>query len=335
MITFKSFLIFFKKIYLKLGIFIFILFLSFLIYVFWNLKPVDIKGAGVEKMFKINNGESFLEITNNLYKEKLIRSKISFAFLGFLTGQFLKIHSGLYKLNSNLNSINILFLLSSGKGKEVRVLIPEGETLYEIDAILVENNVLKKGELIDYIKKNNLKLEGYLMPDTYIFFYDSKPEDVIKKMTDNFNLKIKPLIEEKKANETSTLILASMLEKEAPDFEDRKIIAGILLKRLKLNIPLQVDATICYIKIIQNNGPINCLPLLPLDFKINSEYNTYVNKGLPPGPISNPSKEAVLAALNPIESKYLYYLSDPITKKTIFSKTLEEHNKNILKFLKK
>ena len=335
MITFKSFLIFFKKIYLKLGIFIFILFLSFLIYVFWNLKPVDIKGAGAEKMFKINNGESFLEITNNLYKEKLIRSKISFVFLGFLTGQFLKIHSGLYKLNSNLNSINILFLLSSGKGKEVRVLIPEGETLYEIDAILAENNVLKKGELIDYIKKNNLKLEGYLMPDTYIFFYDSKPEDVIKKMTDNFNLKIKPLIEEKKANETSTLILASMLEKEAPDFEDRKIIAGILLKRLKLNMPLQVDATICYIKIIQNNGPINCLPLLPLDFKINSEYNTYVNKGLPPGPISNPSKEAVLAVLNPIESEYLYYLSDPITKKTIFSKTLEEHNKNILKYLKK
>jgi UPF0755 protein len=335
MITFKSFFIFFKKIYLKLGIFIFILFLSFLIYVFWNLKPVDVKGAGVEKMFKINNGESFLEITNNLYKEKLIRSKISFAFLGFLTGQFLKMHSGLYKLNSNLNSINILFLLSSGKGKEVRVLIPEGETIYEIDAILAENNVLKKGELIDYIKKNNLKLEGYLMPDTYIFFYDSKPEDVIKKMTDNFNLKIKPLIEEKKANETSTLILASMLEKEAPDFEDRKIIAGILLKRLKLNIPLQVDATICYIKIIQNNGSINCLPLLPLDFKINSEYNTYVNKGLPPGPISNPSKEAVLAALNPIESEYLYYLSDPITKKTIFSKTLEEHNKNILKFLKK
>jgi len=144
MITFKSFLIFFKKIYLKLGIFIFILFLSFLIYVFWNLKSVDIKGAGVEKMFKINNGESFLEITNNLYKEKLIRSKISFAFLGFLTGQFLKIHSGLYKLNSDLNSINILFLLSSGKGKEVKVLIPEGETLYEIDASLAENNVLKK-----------------------------------------------------------------------------------------------------------------------------------------------------------------------------------------------
>jgi cell division protein YceG involved in septum cleavage len=77
MITFKSFFIFFKKIYLKLGIFIFILFLSFLIYVFWNLKSVDIKGAGVEKMFKINNGESFLEITNNLYKEKFIQDYIN------------------------------------------------------------------------------------------------------------------------------------------------------------------------------------------------------------------------------------------------------------------
>jgi len=335
MIFFKFFLIFFKKNYIKLGILIFILFLFFLTYIFWNLKPVDFKDTGREMIFKVNSGESFLEITRNLYKEKLIRSKITFAFFGFLLGKSFKIHTGSYKLSSELNSIDILFLLSSGKGKEVRVLIPEGKTIYEIDYILSENNVLKKGELIDYIKKNNLNLEGYLMPDTYIFFYDSKPEDIIKKMTDNFNLKIKPLIEEKKADETSTLILASILEKEAPDFEDRKIIAGILLKRLKLNMPLQVDATICYIKIIQNNGPINCLPLLPLDFKINSAYNTYVYKGLPPGPISNPSKEAVLAALNPIESEYLYYLSDPITKKTIFSKNLEEHNKNILKYLKK
>ena len=335
MITFKSFLIFFKKIYLKLGIFIFILFLSFLIYVFWNLKPVDFNGTGREVIFKVNSGESFLEITNNLHKEKLIRSKISFVFFGFLLGKYFKIHFGSYKLSSDLNSIDILFLLSSGKGREAKVLIPEGKTIYEIDVILAENNVLKKGELINYIKKNNLNLEGYLMPDTYIFFYDSKPEDIIKKMTDNFNLKIKPLIEEKKADEAFTLILASMLEKEAPDFEDRKVIVGILLKRLKLNMPLQVDATICYIKIIQNNGPINCLPLLPLDFKIDSAYNTYVYKGLPPTPISNPSKEAILAVLNPVETEYLYYLSDPITKKTIFSKTLEEHNKNILKYLKK
>ncbi|MGB9608998.1 MAG: endolytic transglycosylase MltG, partial [Minisyncoccia bacterium] len=135
-------------------------------------------------------------------------------------------------------------------------------------------------------------------------------------------------------NPTSTLILASMLEKEAPFFEDQKIIAGILLKRLKLNMPLQVDATICYIKILKNKGSISCLPLNPLDFKINSPYNTYTNKGLPSAPISNPSVQAVLAALNPVESKYLYYLSDPKTKKTIFSQTLKEHNQNILKYLK-
>jgi UPF0755 protein len=335
MATFKYLFIFFRKIYFKLGIIIFISFLFFLIYVFLNLKPVNFRGTEKEKMFKVAPGESFLEITNNLYEEKLIRSKISFAFFGFLTGQFFKIHSGSYKLNSELSSIDILFLLSSGRGKEVKVLIPEGKTIYDIDYILAANNVLKQRELINYIENNNLKLEGYLMPDTYIFFYDSKPEDVIKKMIDNFNLKIKPLIEKEKADETSTLILASMLEKEAPDFEDRKIIAGILLKRLKLNMPLQVDATICYIKIIRNNGPINCWPLSPLDFKIDSEYNTYVYRGLPPGPISNVSKEAVLATLNPIGSEYLYYLSDPITKKTIFSKTLEEHNRNILKYLKK
>jgi len=328
---FKENLIF-QKIKEKIGFLIFVFIALFLFYILFQSRSVS--NFGEEKFFKISKGESFLDINQALYKEKLIRSRLAFGFWGYLTGKSLKIQEGTYKLNTNLNIFDILYLLSSGKGREATVVIPPGKTIYEIDFILSSNKILKSKELINYAKQFNLSLEGKLTPDTYNFYYDSTPEEVIKKMLNNFNVKIKPLIEKYHADETSTLILASMIEKEAPYFEDRKIIAGILLKRLKLNMHLNVDATICYIKILQKEEPTPCLPLTPLDLKINSPYNTYVYRGLPPTPISNPGEEAVLAVLTPKETDYLYYLSDLQTKKTIFSKTLEEHNKNILRYLK-
>lgn len=313
-----------------LGIFIFIFFILFLIYFLINiLKPRNFSSN--DQFFEIKNGESIFDISNKLYNQNLIQSKLSFNILGILTGKALKLQTGIYKLNSNLNAIQILNLIYNGKGKEVLVVIPEGSTLYDIDDILSKNSILKKGEFIQYVK--NLNLEGKLMPDSYSFFYNSSPEEVVQKMLDNFNKKIAPLLQQN-SNPTSTLIIASMLEKEAPYFEDQKIIAGIILKRLKLNMFLNIDATICYAKILKNNESTNCLPLLPLDFKINSPYNTYIHKGLPPTPISNPSMQAVQAALNPAATDYLYYLSDPKTNKTIFSRTLQEHNKNIIKYLK-
>lgn len=313
-----------------LGIFIFIFFISFLIYFLINiLKPRNFSSN--DQFFEIKNGESIFDISKKLYNQNLIQSKLSFNILGILTGKALKLQTGIYKLNSNLNAIQILNLIYNGKGKEALVVIPEGSTLYDIDDILSKNSILKKGEFIQYVK--NLNLEGKLMPDSYSFFYNSSPEEIVQKMLDNFNKNIAPLLKQN-SNQTSTLIIASILEKEAPYFEDQKIIAGIILKRLKLNMFLNIDATICYAKILKNNELTSCLPLLPLDFKINSPYNTYTHKGLPPTPISNPSMQAVQAALNPAATDYLYYLSDPKTNKTIFSRTLQEHNKNIIKYLK-
>lgn len=321
---------FFYKIKNYLGVIIFFIFILFLSYFLFNiLRPKS--NNEIYQFFEIKNGESIFDISKNLYNQDLIRSKLSFNILGILTGKMLRLHTGTYKLSSNLNSFQILNLISSGKGKEVLVTIPPGSTIYDIDNILSQNNVLKKEDFINYVK--DLNLEGKLMPDSYLFFYNSLPEDIVKKMNDNFNLKIAPLLNQSN-DPTSTLIIASMLEKEAPYFDDQRIITGIILERLKLNMFLNIDATICYAKNIQNNKVVSCYPLLPLDLKINSPYNTYTNKGLPPTPICNPSIDAVKAALNPIKTDYLYYLSDPKTNKTIFSKTLEEHNKNIIKYLK-
>ena len=121
--------------------------------------------------------------------------------------------------------------------------------------------------------------------------------------------------------------MASILEKEVPKTEDRKIVAGILWKRIKIGIPLQVDAVFPYIT--QRKNKI----ITRDDLKIDSPYNTYLNKGLPPGPISNPSLDAIISAVSPKETKYLFYISD---KKgvTRFASTLEKHNNNINKYLR-
>jgi len=124
-----------------------------------------------------------------------------------------------------------------------------------------------------------------------------------------------------------------LIEKEVPDSEDRKIVAGILLKRLEIGMALQVDATLSYIKCGGRFFFCESPGVERKDLILASGYNTYRYPGLPPAPISNPGQDALSAVLNAQTSPYLYYLSNPKTKKTIFSRTLEEHNENRAKYL--
>ena len=178
------------------------------------------------------------------------------------------------------------------------------------------------GDFENFDKKEFLEktagLEGYLFPDTYLFLPGAETEQIIGTMRDNF---------QKKAGDVGqdTVIMASLIEKEVPDSDDRKIVSGILWKRLEIGMPLQVDAVFPYITGRQK--------VLSDDLKIDSLYNTYFYKGLPPGPISNPGLDAIEAARNPKESPYLYYLSGR-DGKTHFAKTFAEHLKNKEKYLK-
>ena len=234
---------------------------------------------------------------------------------------------------------------------EAVVVIPEGKTVVEIDGLLKAKGILKEGESLLSIDE---PLEGYLFPDTYRFYKDSTAEAVINKFFDNFRKKAEPILSRDLPNFQRNLILASLVEKEVPDLDDRKIVAGLLLKRLKDGMPLQVDASLCYSKLYapltgvlasykggetalsrqQVDGEKKiCYPLTQSDKKIDSLYNTYLNKGLPPAPIANPGAEALQAVMEPKSSPYWYYLSDPASLKTIFSRTLEEHNANKRKYL--
>lgn len=213
------------------------------------------------------------------------------------------------------------------EAREVAVTIPEGYNTSQIGETFEKLGIFSKEDFVKIAQRE----EGYLFPDTYRFYKNAKPEDVISKMKDNFNKKLTPEIlkEIKKQNKTlnDVIIMASLLEEEVGATEDRKIVAGILWKRLDLGMGLGVDAALTYV-LGKTSGELTAM-----DLKLDSPYNTYRYRGLTPTPISNPGLDAILAALRPAPSPYLYYLTGK-DGQTHYAKTLEEHALNKFKYLR-
>lgn len=205
--------------------------------------------------------------------------------------------------------------------KTVTITIPEGWTVHQINEKLASEGILPYGSVPG-------DREGYLFPDTYEFYVPSTQREVLAKFEEAFNEKVGPVLPQGEEGRRA-MIIASLIEKEVPHPEDRRIVAGIIEKRLEVGMRLQIDATICYLK-----EPEPCEPITDTDRATDSPFNTYRVKGLPPAPISNPGLDAITAALEPERSPYRFYISEPETGKTIFAVDLEEHNKNIAIYLK-
>ena len=206
--------------------------------------------------------------------------------------------------------------------KTAMVVIPEGETVADINQRLQASNVLSPGEALPE------SLEGYLFPDTYQFYVSSSLSVVEEKFSKNFDAKVLPIVPQSD-NLKNIIVVASLVQDEAKTPSDMKIVSGIIWKRLQAGMPLQIDSTICYIK-----TTVPCLPITKADLAINSPYNTYLHRGLPPGPIDNPGLNAIEAALYPQATPYWYYLSVSGSGKMVFAKTLDEQEQNIVKYLK-
>ena len=315
-----------------IGTTVLLLIILFLGYFFFSLKAVGLNKQADQVVFQINQGDGFKVIAWNLYANNLIRSSIAFELFSLLDGRAATFKPGLYRLNASMDVPQVISALSRGSAGEATVTIPEGSNIYDIDRILSGALVIHPGDLSNFNQQNNL--EGRLFPDTYNFYTNSNIKNVVAEFADAFTAKALPLLNADIKNEKRDLIIASILEKEVPDLQDREVVAGIMLKRISLGMPLDIDATVCYAKFMANpTSTSGCYPLSPIDFKIASPYNTYILKGLPPGPIGNPGISAITAALHPVSSSYLYYLSDPKTGKTIFAKTLDEQNQNRIKYL--
>jgi UPF0755 protein len=299
------------------GIFVFLVTFFSLVFLFlWGVFLPKEKISG-PKIFSVEKGQGLFEIGENLEKEGLIKSKFFFDFYVILIGKERNLQAGKYLLSPSMNVSQIAQEIISGDIAKMKVTIPEGFTVKEIEEILG-------------IKLPEENLEGYLFPDTYYFPIDVSSEEIVRIMRKNFEKKISPYKEEIEKSGRSLqeiITMASLLEKEVKTKEEKEIVAGILWKRLKAGVPLQVDATITYI-----TGK-KTTKISFEDLQIDSPYNTYKYKGLPPGPICNPGLESILAALYPKESEYWYYLSTP-EGKTLFFKTLEEHNLAKAKYLR-
>lgn len=318
-------------------------------FLFFQLTPIS---SGPDyREFEITKGSGFQGIAESLYEKKFIRSPKMFMAYGVLTGSAHLLKPGNYLLSSGSSTPLILDVIRRGPETDTAVLLHEGATLKDMDAVLSQNGIISAGKLISLpvklfadkypFLKNMKSLEGFMFPDTYRFYSQSEPSAVAGKILDTFNLKAWPVLNVCEGvnikcsglNPQEILTVASLLEKEAPLFQDRQLIAGIIYRRLAIGIALQIDATLVYAKCKGTFMTCADSKVYRKDLAFPSAYNTYLHNGLPPGPIGNPGLDAIKAALSPIKSKYLYYLSDPKTGKTIFSETLEEHNQNREKYL--
>ncbi len=290
------------------------------------------------QIFKISEGEGVGEIVQKLDEGGFIKSTFIFKGYMYVFGYYSKLKPGVYKISHDMNMIDLVRVLIHGS-PDVEVTIFPGMTMREADETLKRAGVLDD-KLIEDLKPADFvsnysflagakNFEGFLMPDTYRFRLGSEANEVVKIVLNNFDKKVGEIL--KGQNILETVILASLVEKEVIEPEDKAIVAGIIENRVTKKMPLQIDATIVYW--VCGKRYLNCDGVRSSDYKKDFEYNTYKNKGLPPGPISNPTTESIEAVLHPTKSSYFYYLSDPKTKKTIFSKTFDEHNKNRAKYL--
>lgn len=288
------------------------------------------KGDSTKKLFMIRPGEATVEIAKSLEKEGLIRSANAFTILVKRTGNAGSIQAGNFKLSPSMSSSEVLIELKSGM-IDKKVTLLEGWRVEEMGEKLGAELGIKSTEFTKMAK------EGYMFPDTYLFDPKATVAEVVQVMRDNFDKRYDTALQSKiKAQGLSPaqgVILASIVEREARSDEVRQKVASILLKRYKIGMGLNADATIQYALGYQKSeGGWWKRNLTKEDLKIDSPYNTYLHAGFPPAPIANPSLSSLQAVADANSSTaYLYYYHDS-KGRSYYGRTLEEHNENVANY---
>ncbi len=293
-----------------------------------GLSPVD-KNNNIPKIFVVEKGAGLREIANNLKEEKLIKDATVFFLLTKQMDYDKKIEAGTFRLSPSMTTEEIMKSLTHGT-LDIWVTIPEGKRADEIADILKENLPTYDDSWRALLKEK----EGYLFPDTYLFAKETTINQIIDKLNENFEIKYQQLLgpELKNFTKNEIVTIASMIEREAKNDNDRPLVSSVILNRLGIGMALQIDATVQYALGYQENEKRWWKKSLTLeDLKLDSPYNTYKNNGLPPTPISNPGLSSLEAVVNPAKTNYLYYISDS-NGVNHYAETLEGHNANRQKF---
>ena len=304
-----------------------------------------------ENTFIIEQGEGVSVIANRLKQAGYIESEFWFKTYIVLKGLQAKLLAGAYELEQGWSLGKIANVLSTGPLSNEQVITTiEGWNISDMNDYLMREGVVVGDEFLDIVFADsgipqslrqafpvladaplNASLEGYLFPDTYRIFKDATAEDIVNRMIGEFDVvmtgDMRADIASQKRTVFEVVTLASILEREVRTPEDKKMVADLFWRRLDEGVALQADST------------VNCVtkkktPGISLDdTKIDSPYNTYKYRGLPPGPISNPGSDSLEAAVYPTQNEYWYFLSTP-DGTTIFSKNFEEHKRNKAKYLR-
>lgn len=292
---------------------------------YYELNTRSVSSDGEQKSVKveIQSGSTTSDIAKILKENNLIRDKNVFRIVSRIKGTEGKLKAGFYEFDSSMTPEEILNkLVVGGKdGETIKFTIPEGFTIEEIAEKLANENIINKDKFIDLtydIEKfskeykflndipEKMNMEGYLYPNTYQIYKDSTEYEIIKRMLDEFNNKYNEIIKNKEIpldlSVYELITLASLVEREAKVDKDRNLVSSVIYNRLKIDMPLQIDATIQYA--LENRKE----KLTYDDLEVDSIYNTYKNKGLPVGPICSPGIESINASLNPENTDYIFYV---------------------------
>jgi UPF0755 protein len=315
------------------------------IFLIVSYQSVSSYGAAKEtQRFEVRSGEDAYSVATRLAQADIVASR--FAFLWYLQshGALHGLVAGEYELSGVLSNAEVADALMNGRivTKDIKVTFPEGWTIAKMADRLSANGlpgdafVVLAKQPVSSAWRNSFEflsdlpadasLEGFLFPDTYRFAPDATASDIIEVMLSDFDQRVDAGLRKRLAdhggNMFSAVILASIIEGEVRSADDRRMVSDIFLRRLAIGQPLQSDATIKYIL------GIDKIQHSFEETRTISPYNTYTHKGLPPGPISNPSLDSLQAVADPKSNPYFYFLSDPNTGETVFSKTFDEHRAN-------
>lgn len=303
------------------------LFLLLILYAAWWKAPSTFP-VGI--VVSVRNGMTLNETATLLAELHVIRSPFWFKAWSVLLGGEGGLKAGSYYLSApaSVSQLAGQFTRGAENTVPIRVTIPEGLSNASIAALLSKSLPHFDGRRFEKLAAER---EGYLFPDTYLFPPGISEEGIIGEMEENFMKRVLPLREKIQAFGQSlhnVLTMASLIEGEVRTTETRRQVSGILWKRLESGMPLQVDAVFPYIL------GRNTFEITLEDLKFDSPYNTYLYPGLPPGPINNPGLDAIMAAITPAPSKYLYYLTDTDGRMR-YATTYAEHLVNRAKYLGK
>ncbi len=306
-----------------------------LLLIAWIFTSKDIL-VNQTQIFQVKAGSSIVEVAQELSEKKIIKSKTFFTALSKLLNANKKLKSGYYELKPNLSVLTFINQISKGDTLKTKITLIEGKTIkYYFDQLSKDPSITSNSSF-DQIMNSigvNKPFDGWFYPETYIFNYGESIENVLMKSHETMKTKLSQLWEERDKSiplksPYQAIILASLIENETALDYEKPLISSVFIGRLNLNMRLQTDPTVIY-ALGENYSP----PLTRSDLQFDHPYNTYRNKGLPPGAISSVGYQSLYAALHPAKGNDLYFVAKKDGSHA-FASTYDEHKVNIKKYLK-